>query len=183
MTTRLQGVLGALFVVIVAGAYLYFKPEPAPTGVHIEAKVAREVAKVPKVEVVIAVPLKVYAPKAKQKLKLPEHIQKVPEQHVVASVKTPNDERQHTFTTLVDTRTGEFTTLDRVDPQPWLAVSAKTQVGAYIGLKNGVGALRLQVQQDALQIKAIRLGATASVDLRQDGQVDSFIGIGGVWRF
>lgn len=174
LTALLLAVLGAMLGI---GLYFYFKPSPAPVGVHIEAKPAPEVAKIERVPVAIAKPVQVYRPAAKQKLKLPESVQRDEAAHVVASTKTAPDERQHTVTTLIDADTGETTTFDRVDPLPWIAPNTKTDIGAFLGYKGREPAIRLEARQELLQIKAVHLGATASADLTP-GEVDTFVGVG-----
>lgn len=173
---RMLIVLGVL-IAIGTGVYFYFKPDPAPVNVHLPAKPAPQVSRETTVPVEVKAPVKVYRPEVKRKLKLPDPVQANPEQHVVASSRTAPDERQHTITTVLDTRTGEFTTLDRAEPLPWIAVSTKTRLAAYYGLKNGEQAIRIQGQQDFLRIKAVRLSAIASVDL-VGGETQTFVGVG-----
>ncbi len=165
----------ALFAVIGAVAlYFYFKPAPMPSGVHMPATPAQELKREKTVPVQVAGPIQVYKPATKKKLKLPAQIQDDPEQHVVASTRTPNDEREHTVTTVLDASTGKFETYDRAEPLPWLAVSTKSQVGMYYGLKRGEHVIRLEGQQELLQIKAVRVGAVATLD--SDGE--TFVGVG-----
>lgn len=166
----------ALGIALAFGAavmYFAFKPDPAPPGIHLPATAAPELKREETVPVAVA-SVQVYKPAVKKKLKLPPAVQADPEQHVVASTRTPNDERPHTVTTLVNTATGEFTSYDRAEPLPWLAVSSKTQIGAYYGLRGREQIIRLQAQQELLQVKAVRLGATATLD--SDGQ--AFVGVG-----
>ena len=80
---------------------------------------------------------------------------------------------------MIDANTGETTTLDRVEPLPWLAVSTKTEIGAFYGVKNGAPAFRIQAQQELLRVKALHLGAVASADVAR-GDIDTFVGAG-VW--
>ncbi len=169
----------AFMAVSAVAIYFHFKPEPAPTGIHLEARPAPELSKVPHASVSIAKPVRVYAPAAKRKLNLPEAIKSDPDKHVIASSKTANDERQHTITTVIDAATGEATTLDRVDPLPWIAPNTKTELGMYYGYRNGTPALRVQGSQELLQVKALHLGAIANADV-MPGQVDTFVGVG-VW--
>lgn len=168
--------LGVLVSIALGALYLHFKPVTAPVGVHIEAPASPVVRGVGK-EAVQSVPLRAYKPAAKKKLDLPATIQADQDKHVVSSVKTPNDERKHTITTIVDSQTGEFTTYDRVEPLPWIGVTTKSEVGAYLGLKNGQPAIRVEGRQEVLQIKSVRIGAIGSVDVTQSG-VDKFVGIG-----
>lgn len=172
-----DSISAAVIVAVAVALYFHFKPDPAPAGVHIPATQATELKRETTVPIAVATPIQVYKPATKAKLKLPPDVQADTKQHVVASTKTPNDERQHTVTTLLDTSTGVFTTYDRVDPLPWVAVNTKTQVGAFYGLKNGETAIRIQAQQELLQIKALHLGVTASADVTRGG-VDTFIGVG-----
>ena len=158
-------------------AFLIFRTEPMPTGTHIVAKPAPEVAKVETEAVEIAPPIRVYKPVAKKNLKLPDNIQQDEKKHVIASTKTANDERQHTVTTIIDSSTGESVTYDRVDPQPWLAVNTKSEIGLYYGLKNGSQAIRLEGKQELFQFKALHVGAIGSVDMA-DGRTDTFVGVG-----
>jgi hypothetical protein len=161
---------------IAAGVYaaMWYNAKPdMPPGIHLPAAPAKELRGIETESVIIDF-VKVYKPAAKKKLDLPADIQANEDLHVVSSVKTANDERQHTITTLLNKSTNEFTTLDRVDPHPWLAVNTKTEIGLMYGLKGGDQIIRLQGQQTLLQIKAVRVGATATLD--SDGE--SFIGIG-----
>lgn len=168
--------VGVLLTIIGVLVYFHFKPQQVPTGMHVIATPAPEVAKVA-TEFIDFAPIKVFKPEAKKRLNLPAQVQADTRAHVVASTKTANDERQHTVTTLIDDKTGEATTYDRVDPLPWLAVNTKSQVGAFYGLKNGEAAFRIQAQQELLQIKALHLGVTASADVTRGG-VDTFLGVG-----
>ena len=97
----------------------------------------------------------------------------------MASSKVKADDHPHTITTTLDQTTGEFTSYDRTDPLPWVAVDTRTEIGMYYGLKNGEQAVRLEGRQALLQVKALHVGAVASVDVMR-GEVDSFVGVG-VW--
>lgn len=167
----------AVLIAIGTGLFFYFKPEPAPVNVHMPAKPAPQVSRETTVPVVVKAPIKVYRPEVKRKLKLPDAVQANPEQHVVASSRTVADERPHTVTTVLDTSTGEFTTLDRAEPLPWIGVSTKTEIGAFYGVKNGEPAFRVQAQQEFLRVKALHLGAIASADFAR-GEADTFVGVG-----
>lgn len=168
-----------LFVLAIAlgAAYLYFLPEPAPTGAHIAAQPAPEIAREETVPQQVDVPVQVHKPAAKKKLKLPAEIQQAPTKHVVASTLTANDERQHTVTTVLDTGTGQFTTFDRVEPRPWIAPRASTEVGVFYGLSGGERAVLVNARREFLQIKALRVGVTADAVL-SGGTADAFVGVG-----
>lgn len=172
------GVLAlALFAMIGATAlYFHFKPAPMPPGIHMPATPAPELRREETAPLVVDF-VRAYKPAAKKKLKLPPAVQADAEQHVVASTRTPNDERSHTVTTTLNTSTGEFTSYDRAEPLPWMAVSTKSQVGVYYGLKRGEQVIRLEGRQELLQIKALRIEAMASADI-VSSDVDTFVGIG-----
>lgn len=180
ITNRQRLGIEAVAVVMAASAvaaYFYFKPVPAPPGVHIEAPPSPVVEDVGQHDVTVT-HVHVYKPAAKTELELPAAVVDNPKIHVVAATKTPNDERQHTITTTLDSETGKFTTYDRVEPLPWIGVTTKSEVGAYLGLKDGEAAVRIEGRQEFLQIKSVRIGAIGSVDVTQSAGVDSFVGIG-----
>ena len=79
----------------------------------------------------------------------------------LTSTKTPNNERKHTVTTTIDTLTGEFTTYDRAEPLPWLAVSTRSHFGAYIGALNGEQALAVTARQEVIRIKGVKVEGIA----------------------
>ena len=155
----------------------YIKPAPIPPGITVIATPAPEVAKEEKTEVEINPPVKVYKPAIKTKLKLPESITQDDGQHVIASSKTANDERQHTVTTVINQNTGEVQTFDRTDPLPWLSVNTKSDIGVYYGMKSGEPTVRIEGRQELLQIKAVHVGAIASADMVR-GNTDGFVGVG-----
>lgn len=156
--------------------YLYLLPTPVPPGITTEATPAKELKKVETIPIIIDF-VKVYPAVVKTKLKLPTAVQQSSNQHVVASTKVKADGKPHTITTVLDTVTKEFTTYDRVDPIPWLAVSNTTHLSAYYGIKNGNETLRLMAQQELLRIKSMNLEAIVSVDIGS-GKPDTFIGVG-----
>lgn len=175
--TTLAMYLAATGVVVL---YFVFKPTPMPPGVHLPATQAPELKRETTVPLQVTEPVQVYKPAVKKKLELPAHVQADPVQHVVASTKTPNDERQHTITTTLDTRTGEFTTYDRVEPLPWVAVSTRSHFGAYIGAMNGEQALAVTARQEVLRIKGLKVEGVAIGVLSQSERV-TFVGVGVSW--
>lgn len=171
---------GAVAAALAYGYQWYAKPADMPPGVTVIATTAPEVAEEPKVGVVAKSPIKVYQPGAKAKLKLPDATVWDNDAHVVASIQTPNDERQHTITTVINSETGESTTFDRVDPLPWIAVKTTNEVGVYAGLKQGAQALRIEGRKELLQIKALHVGGMLSADMAAGAGVDGSVWLG-VW--
>lgn len=152
----------------------YNRLPDAPPGIHMPATPSPELRREETIPVQATAPVQVYKPATKKKLKLPKAVVEDATQHVIASTRTANDERQHTITTTLNTSTGAFTSYDRVEPLPWLAVNTKSQVGIYYGLKRGEQITRLEGRQELLQIKAVHIGATATLD--SDGE--TFVGVG-----
>lgn len=165
-----------LAALIAAGvtAYFRYKPFDAPPGVHMDARPAAAVARAETQPLILDFPLRVYAPAVKKKLDLPAAVQQDAARHVVASTLTAADERRHTVTTVLDAETGEFGSYDRAEPLPWIAVNTRSQVGVFYGIKGGAPVLRLQGQQEFLQVKAAHLGAVGTLD--SDGAY--FVGVG-----
>ncbi len=123
--------------------------------------------------------VRVHSPAAKARLKLPAAVSADAGQHVLAASQVRADERPHTLITLLDERTGEATTFDRADPLPWLAPETRGELGISYGIRDGMPVGRLSLRQNLLQLKSVRLGATATLD--QDGQW--FAGVGAFYRW
>ncbi|MFZ2986476.1 hypothetical protein [Ideonella sp.] len=171
----------ALALLGMAYAVLWYnRTQTAPVGIHLPATPAPEVAKVEFEPLIVDLPLQVYKPAAKQKLKLPAHVQADAKQHVVASTRTAPDERPHTVTTVLDSGTGEFTTYDRAEPLPWIEASTRRHFGAYIGAMNGEQAIAITARQEALRIKGVKVEAIAIGTASQSERV-GFLGVGVSW--
>jgi len=163
-----------LLLILAYAAYQNRVPEPSTT---VDGRMAPEVRK-EVTQPLIVETVEVYKPVVKTKLKLPKVIIEDDNKHVVAATKIKADERPRTITTVVDQTTGYFSTYERTDPLPWLSVNTRTHIGAYYGLKNLEQVVRVQVNQELLQTKALHIEAVISVDLGA-GKPDTFIGIGG----
>lgn len=151
---------------------------PTPIRAPVAATPAPALKSVDQVTITPPV-VKVYAPKAKTKLKLPAAMQADAAVHVLAASQVRADERPHTLYTLIDERTGETQTYDRAEPLPWLAAETRGEVGIGYGLRDGAPMGRLSLRQNLLQVKSVRLGAQANLD--QDGQW--FVGLGAWYRW
>lgn len=124
-------------------------------------------------------PLKVYRPAVKAKLKLPASVVEDAGQHVTASARMTADDKPYTLTAVLDTATGASTIYAKAEPLPLFALTARGEAGIAYGLRDGVPMGRLYVMQDVAQIKAVRLGALATLD--QDGRY--FIGVRAGYRW
>lgn len=168
-----------LAIAVSVGWYL-FKPATEYTNQVVVAPVAAEVRLVPKIDTtIVSGKVAVYAGGAvvKKKLGLSKEVVENKSKAVIASSKIKASERDHTFTTTIDTDTGATETYIRTDPRPWVAYESRGEVGAYYGLKNNQPTIRIQARQDFIQVKALHLGVVGSVDVAQ-GKPDFFIGAG-----
>jgi hypothetical protein len=134
-------------------------------GDQVIAKPAKEVLKV---ERIIERPKIVYVYPDSAKEKLPEPVKNDPKEKLVAATRVEPDDNPHTVSTVLNTETGVFTTFDRTDPQPWIGTDHRGEVMAAYGIKNGDPTGRLQVNQNIIRMKSLRLGATGSVDTDSD---------------
>lgn len=134
---------------------------------------------VPKVELPLEAPLKVYAPAAKKKLRLPKPVQDDPNKAVVAATEVRPDPHSQIVVTIVDAATGEVETQIQQQPLPWFATARSGEVRLDYGYKRGQAITRLSAHQDLLQVKALRAGLSATVD----SAGDLFVGVGLGWRW
>lgn len=186
--------LYALIAVLV-GAFTYLwwqyhlnQQSQNEVGKTVIATPAKEVANVPKVDVEVKKPVKVYKGGAslKEGIKLPAEVVKDDAQQVISSSKIDGrDDHPKTVTTVINTETGESETFVRTDPLPWLAWSDRGGIGAYAGFKNGEPTVRLQAHQELFTVKALHFGAIASIDQPISGPIsaDYFIGLGAEYRW
>lgn len=173
----------ATLACLLAVLWWHFRPHPAPVSVPVIAQAAKVVSGVGRQTVTL--PLKVYKPEAKQRLKLPQAVQADPAQHVAAASTVKPDTHPHTVSTVVDEKTGEVTTYDTRDPLPWLAVDSHGEAGVAYGIRDGQPTVRLEVRQNLLDLKALKLGVQASADQPVSGSLSPsyFVGIGVSYRW
>lgn len=176
--------LTALLAVLVLAGFslwpLVFTGVNPPVGAHVPAIPAPAVARVE----TVATPIKTgtvqaYKPAAKKALKLPDSIQFDSKQSVVAASTVTPSAHAYTLTTLVDTETGEIQTLQRREPLPWLARDASGRLDLLLGVTDEGPVARLSVQQNLLQIKALRLGVAAALTQHLGGtpETDWLVGL------
>lgn len=161
------------------GGWYFTDRVPAPTEKWTPAQPAHQVASIPK-QTIKPPAVKVYAPKAKQKLDLPDEIQSNPNLYVLQSTRLPNDTHPSTITTLIDQQTGEVQTFVRREPLPWFAAQPTGEARIDVGIKKTAGTVaRLSIHEDLIQIKALHAGINASLD--SDGEL--FIGAGIAYKW
>ena len=158
-----------LLLILAAGYVIwYFSTTVAPVGVHVPAKVAPQVAPLPKVSTPAPKGVKTYVQAAKKAMKLPETVIADDDIHVIEATRVAADDHPHTITTLVNVKTGETTTLDRREPSPWLAFKKSGALGLSRDLLQNVNTL--YVRQDFVQMKSLYLSGSLSLDsARQTG--------------
>lgn len=175
----------AVLVICIAGYVFYQHVSDVSVGdPAFVAKIAPEAKGQPTVTVPVNAPIKTYQGKTKAKAKLPAAVVADPDKQVIASASVPSDLRPHSEFTVLDTKTGEVTSYDKVDPYPWLAVERRGEVRLSYGYKfaPGVGSqpvARLQANYDVLRVKALTLGVTGSVDSDRA----TFVGVGVAYKF
>lgn len=163
--------LGIALMILAAGWILwYYRTTPvAPVGMHVPAKVAPQVAPLPKVSTPAPKGVKTYVQAAKKTLKLPEAIVADDSIHVVESTLVQADDHPQTVTTVINAETGETETLVRREPLPWLAFKKSGALGlSYDAL---AGLRTLYVRQDVLQIKGLYLSGVAALRSDRDKMV------------
>lgn len=158
---------------LVLGVFLTYQGTPDAVLVA----PSKQLQDVPTVTKDIAV--RVYPAKVKKPLGLPKAIQEDNTKSVVAATDLPKSKHERTVTTVIDEITGEATNYVQEKPLPLFAKASTGSAGLYLGFKNLEPAVRAEVRQDLFAIKALTLGVTASADVTQSGNTDTFIGIGG----
>lgn len=167
-------------LIILALAWRYFTPKPAPVGEWKPATQDKRVSGTPTKTIKPPGGVVVYDPPAKEKLDLPDEVKKDPKKHVTAAVTVPPDEHPQSVVTIFDESTGQTTALTQRMEFPLLATEQRGQVWLGYGLRNGgtrVG--RILLREDLLQVKSLHLGLNASLDT--DGAW--FVGVGVAYRW
>lgn len=161
-----------------------FTPSPAPVSQWQPAKVAPVVDAVPTVQIEIP-KVTVFSAPAKAKLKLPDAIVQNPDAHVIAATQVKPDLHPQTVVTVINSATGESETITRRDPYPWAAATQSGELRLDYGYKfdhfasGGKMIAKLTLREDLLQLKALHIGATAS--LESDGTMFAGVGLGYRW--
>lgn len=179
---NLAAALGITGGCVAIGVAIYLNwPHPAPAGGEsVIAPSAPVLKKAPIVPVLIKAPIKTYQGETKANLKLPPLVIANPDKQVISATAILSNTHPQTVTTVLDTETGDVKTYTKTDDYPWLAVETRGEAGIMYGYKfksSELGAKpigRFQVKYDVLRIKALTVGATASLDTDRDG----FVGLG-----
>jgi hypothetical protein len=87
-----------------------------------------------------------------------------PTERVTATGRLDAEERPYTLSATLDVETGQSRIWSQPEPQPWLAVTRHGEAGVSYGYKSGEPVFRLSARQDLLQVKAMRLGLSSTLD-------------------
>lgn len=178
-----------LVLVLVSVGYVlwekYTTSKPPASGESVIATVAPAVKGAPTKDVVIKKPVRTFQGKSKERLKLPDAVQKDENQQVVAASQVKADLHPQTVSTVVNTETGKVETFVKIDPYPWLAIENRGEIKMAYGMKyqsfdhatHQVG--RLQFGYDAVHVKALTVGITGTLDTDRD----AFLGVGVSYRW
>jgi hypothetical protein len=158
-------------------------------GETIAAVPSKEVRDVPRVDVAVKKPVKVYQGGAalKDGLKLPRVVVEDADVEVLASSKIDGrDDHPKTVTTVLNVETGESETYVRTDSLPLFDWSSRGHLGIAAGLKNGEPAMRLSAEQELFTVKAMHFGAVATFDQPLNAGSsgsDYFVGVMGKYQW
>jgi len=159
----------------------------APVGVHVIATPEKQVADIPKHQVAVkSGTVRVYESKAKIELKLPDAIKGDEAKQVIESTRMSSDDHDQTVTTILNTETGDTETLVRREPLPWMSWRDNGSAGIYAGIKNGQPTARLEVKQSIFSVKAVHIGAVATLDQpinSMPSKPEVFVGVGAEYRW
>ena len=175
----------AVAVILAASlaAWWHFRPQPAPVSVPVIATPSKAVSGVG--TETLTTQVKVYKAESKKRLNLPKSLQEDNSKHVAASSTVKPDIYPHTVSTVIDDKTGEVTTYDTREPLPWLSVDNHGEAGVAYGIRNGQPTVRLEVRQNLIDVKAVKIGLQASVDqpMAGIGATSYFVGVGLAYRW
>ncbi len=117
--------------------------------------------------------IEAYTPKIKNKLKLPESVQKDDNISVIATADTPRDDRPYIASALLNRTTGIGEIAFTPQPYPWLALNRRAALGLAYGIKDDSDGFvtRIHGRLDLLQVKRLHAGLLGSVDSDGDWYV------------
>jgi hypothetical protein len=179
MNWKAIGVGVAAVAAAVALWFSFKKPDIAPHSAPMEAPAAAVVEDVTPQPIQ---PAKVtaYPARVKQKSNLPDAMKQDPNVVVLDSSAVGASDQDQTVTSTLNTQTGEVATIVSENPNPWFQPEAKNEARLSYGVKNGMKQVtRASIGADLLQIKAIHLGFSGSVD--SDGSFFMGAGIAYKW--
>lgn len=151
-----------------------YKPAAPAGGDSVPVQSSPVVKKAPVVAVAIKAPVKTFQGQTKVQLKLPPIIIADAAEQVIAASKVTADLHPQTVTTVINTDTGAVQSFVKTEPYPWLAIENRGEASVIYGYKFRAGDFvpkpvgRLQVKYDAVRVKALTVGVTASVDSDRD---------------
>lgn len=169
----------------------YNKVGEAPVGLAVVATEADAVKHVSINKIIVTAPIKVRSgEEIKRKLNLSEVDIKNPKLVVAAAATVEADDHAVDIITKLNKETGEFETVKVKKELPWLTFSTNGEAGIYAGLLNGNQAVRAQVIQDFVQVKAVRISGIisadqviGSADINNPIALSTFVGVGARYKW
>ena len=155
--------LGFILGIIVAGAVYAYHTISKFTHPSVLAQPAKELKNV-QTETLACKPVIVFQDRVKKDLALPETVRKDPDKKVTASTKVPASEYPNTVSSVYDTGTGMTDLYVRRDKLPLFAMNTRYELGIGYGYTQDGSVTRLDGSVELLQIKALRLGLTGTLD-------------------
>jgi len=147
--------------------FLYDKP--VKSGKYETAAPAKGMAEAPKHDVVLQVPVKALDKKvAAKKMKLPPEVIDDPIKELVSTASMGPSDGGYTTATVIDTSTGEASTIVREEKRPFWGFGGKTSVGAGLDISTRAGQVEvLEVNQDLLRMGSVQLTGRAEAKFSQ----------------
>ena len=175
-----------MLAIALAGYIAYDKLFTRPVGSEsVIATVAPAVKGAPTKDVTIKKPVRTFQGKSKERLKLPDAVQKDENQQVIAASQVKADLHPQTVSTVVNTETGAVTSFVKTDPYPWFAIETRGELKLAHGYKwkssmpEAERVTRLQIGYDVVRVKALTVGITGTLDTDRD----AFLGVGVSYRW
>lgn len=174
--------LAILVCLAIAGYFIYDKLYDRPVGSDsVVARQAPAVKKQPTKQVTIKAPVTAFVGKTKANLKYSGKFLEDDNEQVIAANQVKGSDRPQTVSTVVNTETGAVTTFVKTDPYPWLSFEPRGELKLSYGYKfkaalpQAERVTRLQLNYDVIRVKALTVGATATIDTDRDAFVGASV--------
>lgn len=171
-------ILGIILSVLVGGGF-YLWDNMQPPKIAQLLPTSPKIKEIPKEQKQCEKVMAFKAP-AKEKLNLPEHVQKDERAVVIAAAPVPPSDYPRTATSVLRMDTGIGEIYLKQDPLPWLAAQRKWLVGGFYGLSdpaNGPTTKTIELigLYDMFQAKALHIGPMGRIN--DAGEKAVFVGV------
>lgn len=150
---------------------LFFYDRPVKSDKYEAAPAAKGMADTPKHDVVLQAPVKALDKKlAGKKMKLTPEIVEDPLKELVSTASMGPSDGGYTTATVIDTESGEATTVVREEERPFWGFGGKSSVGAGLDISTRAGQVGvIEVNQDLLRMGSVQLTGRAEAKFSQQG--------------